>query len=343
MPDGSGPCDGQSAPGRDWFSKLFGFSERKGRAVYAELTDVRRFLQLEEAADGLVMRSTINGAAYGVGRFDCLSLAALRADPAVAAAKARGGTLQLSVQCGDVAEVHADEANELATFQAASQFNCLEFVGPDVVPEDGVQGYSSDRTQGPACSIACGPATVYRNYFVEGHGLPAGQIGQSAGAMIDNLDDLNRAIGNEDGRMMRVQGGYTMAHDMGLETLNAKLAEADREELKGLLKIGVHAGVEVTASGWGQHPVGRASWEEAPAGHKVNQVFGSACSVGYSRNHPRLWQPFAQLVLEASYEATLMAAAREAEKHNYEGASAIVYLTLLGGGEREQPNPTHSR
>ena len=75
----------------------------------------------------------------------------------------------------------------------------------------------------------------------------------------------------------------------------------------------------------------------------MNQVFGSACSVGYSRNHPRLWQPFAQLVLEASYEATLMVAAREAEKHNYEGASAIVYLTLLGGGEREQPNPTHSR
>ena len=34
-----------------------------------------------------------------------------------------------------------------ATFMAASQFNCLEFANPDVVPEDGVQNYIYDATQ----------------------------------------------------------------------------------------------------------------------------------------------------------------------------------------------------
>ena len=92
-----------------------------------------------------------------------------------------------------------------------------------MVPEDGVTGYSSDRTQGPACSIACGPATVYRNYFVRGNGLPEGQVGQTAGAMIDNLDNLNRALGNEDGRMMKVQGGYTLASDAGLDALRVEI------------------------------------------------------------------------------------------------------------------------
>jgi len=200
---GEGPCDGASARGRDWFSNLFHFSERKGPR--GELTDLHKFLENEERADGLVMRSKISGYEYGVGRFECPSLAELRADPVVAQAKARGGQLRLSIECGDVAAIHADPRNALATFQAASQFNCLEFVGPDVVPEDGVTGYSSDRTQGPACSIACGPATVYRNYFVRGNGLPAGQVGQSTGAMIDNLADLNRALGNGDGAMMTVR------------------------------------------------------------------------------------------------------------------------------------------
>jgi hypothetical protein len=55
--------------------------------------------------------------------------------------------------------------NENAVFQAASQFNSLEFVSQHVTPENGVQGYASDKTQGPACSVVCGPATVYRNYF----------------------------------------------------------------------------------------------------------------------------------------------------------------------------------
>eukprot|EP01043_Picozoa_sp_COSAG02_P022262 COSAG02_NODE_1152_length_14201_cov_9.055595_10_plen_393_part_00 len=328
-----GPCDGASAPGRDWFSNLFHFSERKDkRNVQSELTDLVKFLELEEQPDGLVLKSTISHYGYAIGRFDCPSLAQLRADPVVAHAKGRG-KLRLSIQRGDVAEIHADPRNAMATFQAASQFNCLEFVGPDVVPEDGVTGYSSDRTQGPACSIACGPATVYRNYFVKGNGLPDGQVGQTADAMIDNLDDLNRALGNEDGRMVTVKGGYTLATDAGLDAMRDAIAEQDREYLKGLLKIGVHSDVEVTANRWGTQPVGRANFAEPPGpGHKVTQVFASACSVNYSRNPPQRWQPFAQLVLEATYEATLMAAAKVAEKHSYEGASAVVYLTLVGGG-----------
>ena len=44
----------------------------------------------------------------------------------------------------------------------ASQFNLLEMTGPEITPEDGVTRYAHDRTQGPACAIAAGAATVYR-------------------------------------------------------------------------------------------------------------------------------------------------------------------------------------
>lgn len=42
----------------------------------------------------------------------------------------------------------------------------------------------------------------------------------------------------------------------------------------------------------------------------------------------RLWEPFATLVLEASYEATLLAAVQNAAA----GGSNTALLTLLGGG-----------
>ena len=61
--------------------------------------------------------------------------------------------------------MHADPELDGALFQVASQFNLLEMTGPSATPEDGVTRYSADHTQGPACAIAAGAATIYRNYF----------------------------------------------------------------------------------------------------------------------------------------------------------------------------------
>ena len=45
-----------------------------------------------------------------------------------------------------------------------------------------------------------------------------------------------------------------------------------------------------------------------------------------------MWAPFASLVLEASYEATLLAALEACARHGGAGGANRVYLTLLGGG-----------
>jgi hypothetical protein len=62
--------------------------------------------------------------------------------------------------------MHQSPKNAGALFQVASQFNLLEMVLPRVTPEHGVTRYAHDHTQGPACAIAAGAATIYRNYFV---------------------------------------------------------------------------------------------------------------------------------------------------------------------------------
>jgi hypothetical protein len=50
--------------------------------------------------------------------------------------------------------------------------------------------------------------------------------------------------------------------------------------------------------------------------------------VAYSRVPAPLWSPFALLVLEAAYEATLISAFLNAQR----GRSNVVFLTQLGGG-----------
>jgi hypothetical protein len=60
----------------------------------------------------------------------------------------------------------------------------------------------------------------------------------------------------------------------------------------------------------------------------VSQAFCSALPVAYGRVPEQAWGPFATLVLEAAYEATLLAAVENA----LAGGTGTVLLTRLGGG-----------
>jgi hypothetical protein len=88
--------------------------------------------------------------------------------------------------------------------------------------------------------------------------------------------------------------------------------------------VGVHQDVQVTSSNWGRDPLRRQ--------HHITQVFGSACAIAYSSNATEMWRPVAELILQASYEATLHAALQTAYRHGGADGSRIVFLTALGGG-----------
>lgn len=66
----------------------------------------------------------------------------------------------------------------------------------------------------------------------------------------------------------------------------------------------------------------------AASPHLVSQSLCSALPLGYSHEVSSEWKTFARLILEATYEATLLAAAENAARHQ----GAPVYLTLVGGG-----------
>lgn len=291
------------ADGMDWFERLTGFRETSYTETQSRLSVI----------DGR-LHSRDTDRTYAVGTLTLPSLAELRT---AAAAVRRPGRLQLSIAEGDVREMHGHPQNRGALFQVASQFNMLEMVGPTVTPEDGVTRYEHDRTQGPACAMAAGAATIFRNYLVP----VSGGVGQDADRQLDGLADLSTALAQRLDvpveKLWTMRNGYVLPTSQGLAAVNNHLRTADTEtldELRGLLRVGLHADVEVTD---GPSP-----------GPLASQIFCSALPVAYGRLPPSTWAPFASLVLEAAYEATLLAARLNAAR----GSSDRVLLTRLGGG-----------
>lgn len=222
-----------------------------------------------------------------------------------------------------VLDLHADPANAGAIFQAASQFNCLEMISPSVTPEAGITCYCQDPTQGPACAIACGPGTAYRNYLIE---FPNdGHVGQTSNRQINTLDPiLERLADNNNGEKtnITVKNGYAKASNQNLAALHG-IVRHHTEELIELLQVGVQRNTEVT------HPI--------RTGRLVTQVYCSAVPVSYTLATAVEWAPLARVVLQGAYEATLLEGVfqhlyKQLERPGETIGPTKIYLTMVGGG-----------
>ena len=213
--------------------------------------------------------------------------------------------------------MHCAPENRGALFQVASQFNMLEMIDEDVTPERGVTRYESDYTQGPACAVAAGGGTIYRNYLVPVTGVPGQTAEQQLDGSADLRAELARRLGPGAETPWTMSNGYALPTAASLAAVTRDLASADEgtcDALRSLLRVGLHRDVEVTD---GPRP-----------GPLVSQIYCSAMPVSYSRLPPPAWAPLARLVLEAAYEATMWAAVLNAAR----GASRRLLLTRLGGG-----------
>ncbi|GAA0891931.1 hypothetical protein GCM10009122_16100 [Fulvivirga kasyanovii] len=282
-----------------WFKKLTGFDEISPEYV-------REHLLIE----GTSMTSKINGKSYRYGELQVPTLKELKAQ--APPLENFDGRILVSEVIANVQQIHRNVNNANALIQAASQFNLLEMTGPHVTPEQGVDGYEHDFTQGPACAIACGAGTIYRNYFTQVNG----RTGQSSDNQIDCLELIGTALGNEEFQLWKMNNGYALLSQEGLLKINSILAKAGdgyKEALKDKLKIGLQWQTEVTL---------------ADSRQIVSQAYCSALPVAYTSIEPIYWERFARLILEASYEATLYAAVINLEKTG----CPKVFLTLVGGG-----------
>ncbi|MEA5509303.1 hypothetical protein VB715_05945 [Crocosphaera sp. UHCC 0190] len=282
-----------------WFEELTGFYEQSPEQVRKNMS-----------VEGKVLKSHVNGKEFVSGILETPSLGELRNQ--VYCSKIPTGKISVREVIADVQSLHASQSNADCLFQVASQFNLLEMVSPTVTPEDGIDRYEYDRTQGPACAIAAGAGTIYRNYFANVNG----KIGQSTDNQINCLIDMGEALGNLDDRLWVMKNGYALASEQGLIEITDRLKLANKSEidqLRQLLRIGIQWNTEVTI---------------ANSRHTVSQAYCSALPVAYSPHSSQLWSEFAQLILEASYESIFCAGIL-----NYlRNGNKTIYLTLLGGG-----------
>ncbi|MFB7894497.1 hypothetical protein ACFC1I_20000 [Microbacterium sp. NPDC056044] len=278
----------------DWFESLTGFREEGYDATREKLR-----------IDGGELVSSVNGRRYGIGALEVPTLDDLRRRTTIPT----GGRTTVRCVTGDARAMHSDPDLAGTLFQVASQFNLLEMAGPSITPEDGVTRYAHDHTQGPACAIAAGAATIYRNYFAE----VDGERGQTSDRQIDGLDRvggrLAEKLSTSVDALWTMRNGYALCTPEGLAAVDG-LSGADADELRGLVAIGLHRDVEVTDVREGPRRI-------------VSQAFCSALPVAYGAGRASAWEAFARLILEATYEATLLAAV---------GRDEPVLLTRVGGG-----------
>lgn len=282
-----------------WFERLTGFKEESPHNVREKLKIV---------GDAFV--STINKRRFAFGKLEIPTLEHLRLNSL--ARDLFKDKIQVNEVMADVKNLHRNPENSNALFQAASQFNLLEMVNPSVTPEQGIDQYESDFTQGPTCAIACDAGTIFRNYFVE----VGNQIGQTSKVQIDCLELIAKELKNDQFNFWSMSNGYALMNHDGLLAVSNKLdslSDEQRENLKGKLKVGIQWNTEVTISENKQ---------------RVSQIYCSALPIAYCKTHSMHWESFARLILEATYEASLFAALINMEKNN----SNLVYLTLVGGG-----------
>lgn len=192
-----------------------------------------------------------------------------------------------------------------------------------------------------------------------------GQTGNAANA-IDNSHDMHLILCSymiennihkekiqRDG-VWHMQNGYMMPNDEHV-FVAAMQAVAMNEDLRlqmvAALRVGVHWDTAL-APEYEHTKVSKGKFarkrKHYPSNHmatqrRVSQVYASAVPVSYTRISEKQWEPLAQVVLDASYEATFLVAAIKALEQTSEQEMTTaptshtpkrmkVIMTKLGGG-----------
>jgi len=290
------------------FKQLLGFSDQEIGYDGAK----RRLRQ-----EGSAITSTENEKRYDAGHLKVVSLTELRTR--VEGTEGNGPNSFQNIS-EDVRVLLQNRSYAGALFQVASQFNLLEMGDPALRPENGVEIYWSDHSQGPACARTAIGATLFRNYFIPLNGT----FGQTRDNQLNCLKRVLTWIKNKSPFQWKFRNGYIFISQKDAEIVNRVLEQAtetEREFLKGELEVGLQWNVQIND-------------DSKPLDQYVSQIFCSAFPIGYhSRTSSAVLQPLAELILEAAYEATMLAAViNSIDNENHD-----LVLTKLGGGYFENP------
>lgn len=230
---------------KEWFSNLFGFAEVP-ETVQSQFT-----ISNDERGD-LFLTSTINKKSYCVGNFKIRDLQSFNDIK-----ERSGGKFNIIIGDGtenvdaDIITCETNPENNGAAFQMASNFNCLDHMPGRKPPRGLLSDYTTHCEQGGPGTVACGPALVYRQYFIP---MPSGKIGQ----MTDDIKLLSRTP-------LVVDDGYVIEIPQNFDYSDPNLYQ-----------IGVHQNIDVTLGRAGR----KGNNYRIVENQRIHQVFCSTIPFG---------------------------------------------------------------
>lgn len=300
-----------SPKGDNWFKQVFGFDEN--------VLDVQEYIREEKRQDGvyLISKAFTPERAFNSGFFHIKSISDFNLKPR------GGGTFNIvSGKRGrypslcSVTQAHSMPQNNGATFQAASNFNCLEFVSKHQKASAGIVDYPADHTQGPYCAISTPASILYRNYFVEVDG--------DKGQLKNEINLLSKTP-------FEIAHGYPNIKEVK-ELKNYKTFNwADQNNYQ----MGVHTNCHVLIN---QDAKGHLFLVDNK--QIAHHVYCAALDFGGSVPLNDLFLDIGFQILRASYKITVLAAWENSLKYPGLQGSKKLYLTLLGGGVFNNPRPS---
>jgi hypothetical protein len=210
---------------------------------------------------------------------------------------------------------HMESTNSVV--QAASQFNLLEMGYDYITPEQGINMYVHDNTQGPRVALASPVGTYFRNYAIF-EGEP-----QTKGNQINTLENVLTKLGYMQIRGKNPEPGEYLYLN-GYCYINPPLEPHTQVLLNILMNDYLQVGVQ-----WNSPLLIDES-------KKICQVYCSALPIAYSYQYnladPDYKQkiaPLAKAILTSAYKCTLQVAVNKLS-----GATPRinVFLTAVGGG-----------
>ena len=294
----------------DWFYELTGFTERPYGLTQKDLQNVYENL-IYNPYEG-VITSRVTGRKLKYGKFETRNWHDMRREIGMYKTSSKWckyDDCKVSTVVADVTDLHKDPTNAGVVFQVASQFNALEMVGPKIKPSDGITRYEGDHTQGPACAIACGAGTLYRNYYL--------QTDDTQLNMADVMLEKYPALQKHQGPHWWYENGYLLMDEYMAGGL--LWHQRGHKQPCDNIKVGVQHNTPVTLPG---------------CNHNVTQVYCSALPLSYYEQKTHIEGAYDEIsilsgyVLEAAYKATLGVAVENNQRYDI----PEVYLTLLGDG-----------
>lgn len=294
---------------KNWFEELFGFTE--------SVENVYKYISLNKTENGIIISSSafnppklFNSGFFELKSFSCFNFTKPRGNGRFHIISGTKNPKYPSISNSLTAQSIPE--NNGATFQVASNFNCLEFVSKTQTASQGIKNYIYDRTQGPYCAIATAASLLYRNYFVE---MGNGEIGQ----INQNINLLSKTP-------FEIFHGYPDVTNLdAYKTFNWD----DYEKYQ----IGSHSNCEVLI-----HQDKKNNFVLVNEKQTVHQVFCAALDFGGSLSvRDPIFSLIGKQILLNSYRLTILTAWENSLKYPNLPGSNKVYLTLLGNGVFQNP------